>query len=56
MAASESVPPGYKLYKWTTFVSMYAGYTLAVFNRKSFSFAMPAIMSNLDLDKDQLGL
>ena len=34
---------------------MYVGYTLAVFNRKCFSFAMPAIMQSLHLDKDQLG-
>lgn len=46
----------YSLCKWMTFWSMYAGYTLAVFNRKCFSFAMPAIMLNLKFDKDQLGL
>lgn len=46
----------YNICKWMTFWSMYVGYTLAVFNRKCFSFAMPAIMQSLHLDKDQLGL
>jgi len=54
--ATESGTSSYSTFKWITFVSMYSGYTLAVFNRKSFSFAMPAIMTSLHLDKDQLGL
>jgi len=43
------------LYKWLTFVSMYVGYTLIVFNRKSFTFAMPAIIASVGLDKDDAG-
>jgi len=43
------------VYKWLTFVSMYVGYTLVVFNRKSFTFALPAIMASVSLDKDDAG-
>ena len=42
-------------HKWTTFAAMYVGYTLIVLDRKSFSFALPAIMNDLNLDKDDLG-
>ena len=41
--------------KWGTFASMYVGYTLVVLNRKSFSFALPAIMTEGKLDKGDLG-
>jgi len=34
---------------------MYVGYTLVVFNRKSFTFAMPAIIASVGLDKDDAG-
>ena len=44
----------FHFYKWTTFVSMYVGYTLTVLNRKSFSFCLPAIIQE-GLDKDDLG-
>jgi len=43
------------VYKWLTFVSMYVGYTLIVFNRKSFTFALPAIIASISLDKDDAG-
>jgi len=43
------------VYKWLTFVSMYVGYTFIVFNRKSFTFAMPAIIASINLDKDDAG-
>nr|XP_056716413.1 40S ribosomal protein S25-like isoform X3 [Euleptes europaea] len=35
---------------------MYVGYTLYYFNRKTFSFVMPSIMEEIELDKDDLGL
>ena len=46
---------GFAAAKWTTFASMYLGYTLVVLNRKSFSFALPAIMHEGKLDKGDLG-
>ncbi|ESN98136.1 hypothetical protein HELRODRAFT_185876 [Helobdella robusta] len=42
--------------KWSSFAGMYVGYTLAIFNRKCFSFALPAIMISLHLDKNEAGL
>ena len=42
-------------YKWGTFASMYLGYTLIVLNRKSFSFALPAVINEGRLDKGDLG-
>lgn len=34
---------------------MFVGYTLYYFNRKTFSFVMPAVMAEVPLDKDDLG-
>jgi len=53
--ASEAQPGSMFIYKWLTFGSMYVGYTLAVVNRKCFSFALPAIINTLHLSKDEIG-
>ena len=45
----------YRYSKWSIFACMYAGYTLYVINRKAFSFATPALVEELDLEKDDLG-
>ncbi|TXI40422.1 MAG: MFS transporter [Nitrosomonas sp.] len=37
------------------FYSMFLGYAFYYFTRKSFTFAMPALMADLDFDKSQLG-
>lgn len=34
---------------------MFIGYSLYFFNRKTFSFVMPAVMEEIELDKDDLG-
>ncbi|KAF0030853.1 hypothetical protein F2P81_017584 [Scophthalmus maximus] len=34
---------------------MFVGYTLYYFNRKTFSFVMPSLMQEIELDKDDLG-
>ncbi|XP_066495757.1 glucose-6-phosphate exchanger SLC37A4 isoform X2 [Tiliqua scincoides] len=47
---------GYGWYRFIIFTAMYAGYTLYYFNRKTFSFVMPSVMEEIDLDKDDLGL
>jgi OPA family sugar phosphate sensor protein UhpC-like MFS transporter len=39
-----------------TFYSMYIGYAMFYFSRKSFVFAMPALINDLGFDKAQLGL
>ncbi|NXO89980.1 G6PT1 protein, partial [Certhia brachydactyla] len=38
------------------FAAMFVGYTLYYFNRKTFSFVMPAVMAEVPLGKDDLGL
>ncbi|KAI2656050.1 Glucose-6-phosphate exchanger SLC37A4 [Labeo rohita] len=47
---------GYGYYRTTIFLSMFVGYTLYYFNRKTFSFVMPSVMQEITLDKDDLGL
>ncbi|KAL8173440.1 UNVERIFIED_CONTAM: hypothetical protein K2H54_001504 [Gekko kuhli] len=46
----------YGYYQFVIFAAMYVGYTLYYFNRKTFSFVMPSVMEEIDLDKDDLGL
>ncbi|XP_003229986.2 glucose-6-phosphate exchanger SLC37A4 isoform X1 [Anolis carolinensis] len=47
---------GYGYYRLVIFTAMYVGYTLYYFNRKTFSFVMPSVMEEIELDKDDLGL
>ncbi|KAJ8280904.1 hypothetical protein GJAV_G00060800 [Gymnothorax javanicus] len=47
---------GYGYYRTTIFLAMFVGYTLLYFNRKTFSFVMPSVMQEIQLDKDELGL
>ncbi|XP_061104612.1 glucose-6-phosphate exchanger SLC37A4b [Conger conger] len=47
---------GYGFYRVTIFLAMFVGYTLYYFNRKTFSFVMPSVMEEIELDKDDLGL
>ncbi|XP_077449105.1 glucose-6-phosphate exchanger SLC37A4-like [Stigmatopora argus] len=47
---------GYGYYRVTIFFSMFIGYMLYFFNRKTFSFVMPSVMEEIQLDKDDLGL
>lgn len=46
----------YGYYRNTIFVAMFVGYTLYYFNRKTFSFVMPSLMQEIELDKDDLGM
>lgn len=46
----------YGYYRATIFLAMFAGYTLYYFNRKTFSFVMPSLMHEIELDKDDLGM
>ncbi|NXQ06327.1 G6PT1 protein, partial [Vidua macroura] len=43
-------------YRAVIFAAMFVGYTLYYFNRKTFSFVMPAVMAEVPLGKDDLGL
>ncbi|NWZ33703.1 G6PT1 protein, partial [Brachypodius atriceps] len=47
---------GYGRYRAVIFAAMFVGYTLYYFNRKTFSFVMPAVMAEVPLGKDDLGL
>ncbi|XP_019711469.1 glucose-6-phosphate exchanger SLC37A4-like [Hippocampus comes] len=46
----------YSYYRGTIFLAMFVGYTLYYFNRKTFSFVMPSLMQEIELDKDDLGM
>lgn len=46
---------GYGYYRAAIFFSMFIGYSLYFFNRKTFSFVMPSVMEEIKLDKDDLG-
>uniref|UniRef100_A0A3Q0R290 Solute carrier family 37 member 4b n=1 Tax=Amphilophus citrinellus TaxID=61819 RepID=A0A3Q0R290_AMPCI len=47
---------GYGYYRAVIFFCMFIGYSLYFFNRKTFSFVMPSVMEEIELDKDDLGL
>ena len=46
----------YRYWRWRTFYAMWAGYAFYYFTRKSFTFAMPLMQSELELGKFELGL
>ncbi|KAI5099615.1 glucose-6-phosphate exchanger SLC37A4, partial [Silurus meridionalis] len=46
----------YTYYRSVIFTSMFLGYFLYYFNRKTFSFLMPSVMEDIKLDKEELGL
>uniref|UniRef100_A0A8C7X5U3 Solute carrier family 37 member 4b n=1 Tax=Oryzias sinensis TaxID=183150 RepID=A0A8C7X5U3_9TELE len=48
--------PGYGYYRLIIFLCMFTGYFLYFFNRKTFSFVMPSVMDEIDLDKEDLGM
>ena len=52
---SAVVKKQYKYWRWRIFYGMYAGYIFYYFTRKSFIFAMPALMRELGFDKSDLG-
>ncbi|KAK9536105.1 hypothetical protein VZT92_005916 [Zoarces viviparus] len=47
---------GYGYYRAAVFSCMFIGYALYFFNRKTFSFVMPSVMEEIEMDKDDLGL
>ncbi len=52
----EVVKKEYKYWRLRVFYGMYIGYVFYYFSRKSFTFAMPALMQDLGFDKSQLGV
>lgn len=56
MQDKEQVAKRYKYWRWRTFYGMYIGYIFYYFSRKSFTFAMPALVDDLGFDKASLGI
>jgi OPA family sugar phosphate sensor protein UhpC-like MFS transporter len=52
----DEVKSQYRYWRGRIFYSMYAGYALYYFTRKSFTFAMPSLMSTLGFTKSELGI
>ncbi|MCB1109490.1 MAG: MFS transporter family glucose-6-phosphate receptor UhpC [Chlamydiia bacterium] len=52
---NDEIKAKYKYWRIRVFYSMYIGYALFYFTRKSFTFAMPALISDLGFDKADLG-
>jgi len=52
----DTVQKEYKYWRIRIFYTMFIGYVFYYFTRKSFTFAMPALMLDLGLDKAQLGI
>lgn len=52
----EVVKKKYTYWRLRVFLGMYLGYAFYYFTRKSFTFAMPALQSELGLEKWELGL
>lgn len=52
----EEVAKLYKYWRIRILYSMFIGYALYYFTRKSFTFAMPGLIEDLGYDKSQLGL
>lgn len=46
----------YRYWRFRIFYAMFTGYIFYYFTRKSFTFAMPALMNDLGFDKAQLGI
>ncbi|MDJ0651407.1 MAG: MFS transporter [Simkaniaceae bacterium] len=51
----EGMKAKYRYWRVRIFYSMYIGYALFYFTRKSFTFSMPALMTDLGFDKADLG-
>ncbi|WP_201456565.1 MFS transporter [Chlamydia sp. 17-3921] len=53
---AELIKRKYKYWRSRIFYSMFIGYVFYYFTRKSFTFAMPTLMTDLGFDKAQLGI
>lgn len=56
MEDAQEVQKQYKYWRWRIFYSMYIGYIFYYFTRKSFTFAMPLLMQDLNLQISDLGI
>ncbi|HSX12639.1 MAG TPA: MFS transporter family glucose-6-phosphate receptor UhpC [Rhabdochlamydiaceae bacterium] len=53
---SDQIKKNYKYWRFRIFYGMYIGYVFYYFTRKSFTFAMPSMMTDLGFDKADLGI
>ena len=53
---SAEIDRQYRYWRIRIFYSMFVGYGFYYFTRKSFTFAMPALVAELGFDKGQLGV
>lgn len=53
---AKQIAADYKYWRLRIFYSMYMGYVFFYFSRKSFTFAMPALMEDLQLNYKDLGI
>ncbi|MBM3191053.1 MAG: MFS transporter, partial [Chlamydiae bacterium] len=51
----ETIDKTYKYWRLRIFYAMYVGYAFFYFTRKSFTFAMPALITELGMTKTELG-
>lgn len=54
--SEDEIKKKYRYWRVRVFYSMYIGYALFYFTRKSFTFAMPALITELGFEKSQLGI
>lgn len=54
--SNEEVAQQYTYWRFHIMMTMYLGYAVFYFTRKSFNYAMPALISDLGLDKGDIGL
>ncbi|MCB1080822.1 MAG: MFS transporter family glucose-6-phosphate receptor UhpC, partial [Chlamydiia bacterium] len=54
--SEDEIKKKYRYWRIRVFYSMYIGYALFYFTRKSFTFAMPALITELGFEKSQLGI
>lgn len=52
----EAIDKEYKYWRLRVFYSIYIGYIFYYFTRKSFTFAMPSLITDLGLEKSDLGI
>lgn len=52
----ETVNTEYVYWRWRIFYSMFFGYVFYYFTRKSFTFAMPSLITDMGYTKGQLGM
>ena len=52
---SDEIRAKYKYWRMRIFYSIYVGYAFFYFTRKSFTFSMPALITDLGFDKADLG-